>query len=121
VEATTGHPGIAWAKGQSALVPESLILGESTSPFRPVFVPRRGSVQRVQDVPVNATALGELERLYREQGDRIWGAILAYAGDPEVANVMRSPIGLLVAASPSMWISVGVIHRRGVSAEEEVG
>lgn len=43
-------------------------------------------MQRVQDVPVNVTTKGELERLYREQGDRIWGAILAYAGDPEVAN-----------------------------------
>ena len=43
-------------------------------------------MQRVQDVPVNVTTKGELERLYREQGDRIWGAILAYAGDPELAN-----------------------------------
>jgi RNA polymerase sigma-70 factor (ECF subfamily) len=29
---------------------------------------------------------GELERLYREQGDRMWRSILAYAGDPEVAS-----------------------------------
>ncbi len=28
----------------------------------------------------------ELERLYREQGDRMWRAVLAFAGDPEVAN-----------------------------------
>lgn len=29
---------------------------------------------------------GELERLYREQGDRMWRAVLAFAGDPEVAG-----------------------------------
>ncbi len=28
----------------------------------------------------------ELERLYREQGDRMWRAVLAFAGDPEVAS-----------------------------------
>ncbi len=28
----------------------------------------------------------ELERLYREQGPRMWRALLAFAGDPEVAN-----------------------------------
>lgn len=27
-----------------------------------------------------------LERLYREQGDRMWRAVLAFAGDPEVAS-----------------------------------
>jgi RNA polymerase sigma-70 factor (ECF subfamily) len=28
----------------------------------------------------------QIERLYREQGDRIWRGLLAFAGDPEVAN-----------------------------------
>lgn len=28
----------------------------------------------------------ELERLYREQGDRLWRSLLAYAGDSEVAS-----------------------------------
>ena len=28
----------------------------------------------------------ELERLYRERGDRMWRALLAFAGDPEVAS-----------------------------------
>ena len=32
------------------------------------------------------TSGGELERLYRERGDRLWRAVLAYAGDPEVAS-----------------------------------
>ena len=30
--------------------------------------------------------LGRIERLYRDDGDRIWRALLAYAGDPEVAS-----------------------------------
>jgi len=29
---------------------------------------------------------GELERLYRERGDRLWRAVLGYSGDPEVAS-----------------------------------
>ena len=28
----------------------------------------------------------EVERLYREQGDRIWRSVFAWAGDPEVAR-----------------------------------
>jgi len=27
-----------------------------------------------------------LERLYRDRGDRLWRAVLAYSGDPEVAS-----------------------------------
>lgn len=29
---------------------------------------------------------GELERLYREQGERMWRSVLAFAGDPQVAS-----------------------------------
>ncbi len=29
---------------------------------------------------------GKLERLYRQEGDRMWRAVLAFAGDPEVAS-----------------------------------
>ena len=29
----------------------------------------------------------EIERLYRERGDRIWRGLLAFSGDPEVASV----------------------------------
>jgi RNA polymerase sigma-70 factor (ECF subfamily) len=32
------------------------------------------------------TSSGELERLYRERGDRLWRAVLAYSGDPDVAS-----------------------------------
>jgi RNA polymerase sigma-70 factor (ECF subfamily) len=35
---------------------------------------------------LTATRAGELERLYRQQGDRMWRALLAFSGDPEVAR-----------------------------------
>jgi RNA polymerase sigma factor (sigma-70 family) len=35
---------------------------------------------------VDANPRGELERLYRDQRDRMWRAVLAFAGDPEVAS-----------------------------------
>ncbi len=41
---------------------------------------------RVDDPSADEARREELERLYREQGDRMWRSILAYAGDPEVAN-----------------------------------
>jgi RNA polymerase sigma-70 factor (ECF subfamily) len=44
----------------------------------------------VQDASVDETRELErdrdLERLYREQGDRMWRSVLAFAGDPEVAS-----------------------------------
>ena len=41
---------------------------------------------RVERPPAGIEREGLLERLYREQGARIWHAVLAYAGDPEVAS-----------------------------------
>jgi len=38
----------------------------------------------VQEAPVRPAA--RLERVYREHGDRLWRAVLAFAGDPEVAS-----------------------------------
>lgn len=35
---------------------------------------------------VRARPEPELERLYREHGARLWRALVAYAGDPEIAN-----------------------------------
>ena len=35
---------------------------------------------------VDTRPQSELERLYREQRDRMWRAVLAFAGDPEVAS-----------------------------------
>jgi RNA polymerase sigma-70 factor (ECF subfamily) len=40
----------------------------------------------VQDALVGESRSDELERLYREQGDRLWRALLAFSGDPEVAS-----------------------------------
>lgn len=35
---------------------------------------------------VGVSRAGEIERLYREEGDRLWWAVLAFAGDREVAS-----------------------------------
>jgi len=35
---------------------------------------------------VTPTAEAELEHLWREEGQRLWRAVSAYAGDPEIAN-----------------------------------
>jgi RNA polymerase sigma factor (sigma-70 family) len=43
-------------------------------------------MKRVQDAPVSAHIEGDLERLYREEGDRLWRALYAFAGDREVAS-----------------------------------
>jgi RNA polymerase sigma factor (sigma-70 family) len=41
---------------------------------------------RVEHAPAGVEHGDRLERLYREQGDRMWRAVLAFAGDPEVAS-----------------------------------
>jgi RNA polymerase sigma-70 factor, ECF subfamily len=41
---------------------------------------------RVDRAPAEASRSEEIERLYRERGDRIWRGVLAFAGDPEVAS-----------------------------------
>jgi RNA polymerase sigma-70 factor, ECF subfamily len=40
----------------------------------------------VERAPAGASRSAEIERLYRERGDRIWRAVLAFSGDPEVAS-----------------------------------
>jgi RNA polymerase sigma-70 factor, ECF subfamily len=40
----------------------------------------------VERAPAGVSRWGEIERLYREGGDRMWRALLAYSGDPEVAS-----------------------------------
>jgi RNA polymerase sigma-70 factor, ECF subfamily len=51
--------------------------------FGPVFPPVKVRVDRA---PAGVSRSEEVERLYRERGDRIWRAVLAFAGDPEVAS-----------------------------------
>ena len=41
-------------------------------------------MRQLKDVTVTPEA--ELERLYREEGDRLWWAVLAFGGDREVAS-----------------------------------
>ena len=43
--------------------------------------PYQEDVQHAQQV-----GIGEVERLYREQGGRLWAAVFAYAGDRGVAD-----------------------------------
>ena len=43
-------------------------------------------MKKVQEAPAGERRGRELERLYRELGDRMWRAVLAFAGDPEVAS-----------------------------------
>ena len=40
----------------------------------------------VDHVPAGVSGTDRIERLYREQGDRIWRGLLAFSGDPEVAS-----------------------------------
>jgi RNA polymerase sigma-70 factor, ECF subfamily len=40
----------------------------------------------VEHAPAGTSRSEEVERLYRERGDRIWRAVLAFSGDPEVAS-----------------------------------
>ena len=41
---------------------------------------------RVDRAPAGVERDEQLERLYREQGAKMWRAVLAFAGDPEVAS-----------------------------------
>jgi RNA polymerase sigma-70 factor, ECF subfamily len=43
-------------------------------------------MRNVRDAPAGVRRHDELERLYREQGGRMWRAVLAFAGDGEVAS-----------------------------------
>lgn len=51
--------------------------------FRPVFRP---VMRRVERAPAGVSRMEQIERLYRERGDRIWRAVMAFSADPEVAS-----------------------------------
>jgi RNA polymerase sigma-70 factor (ECF subfamily) len=40
----------------------------------------------MQEPAVRSEPPSTVERLYREQGERMWRAVMAYAGDPDVAS-----------------------------------
>ena len=52
----------------------------------------------------------DLERLYREQGKRLWWALLAYSGDPEIASDASSEAFARALSSsgsirdPAAWV-----------------
>jgi RNA polymerase sigma-70 factor, ECF subfamily len=78
---------------------------------------------------------GAVERLYREQGDRMWRAMLAFAGDPEVASdaVAEAFAQALrrgdAIRDPARWvwrtafrIAAGMLkERRSIGPEQDVG
>lgn len=78
---------------------------------------------------------GAVERLYREQGDRMWRAVLAFAGDPDVASdsVAEAFAQALrrgdAVRDPARWvwrtafrIAAGVLKERGrIGPEQDVG
>jgi RNA polymerase sigma-70 factor, ECF subfamily len=91
----------------------------------------RPYVEREPDVLVDTSPRGELERLYRDQRDRMWRAVFAFAGDPDVASdavaeafaqaLRRGP----AIRSPERWlwrtvfrIAAGELKRRRQQGSE---
>lgn len=90
---------------------------------------------RVERAPAGVERGEVLERLYREQGDRMWRSVLAFAGDPEVASdaVAETFAQALrrgdAIRDPERWlwrtvfrVAAGELaerRRRGVSSAEE--
>jgi RNA polymerase sigma factor (sigma-70 family) len=86
-------------------------------------------------VRVDTSLHGELERLYRDQRERMWRAVLAFSGDPEVASdavaeAFTQALGRGAAIrSPERWlwrtvfrIAAGDLkerRRRGADGPEE--
>ena len=60
--------------------------GDSHPGNRKGSAPFRSYVKKGPDVRVDTSPHGELERLYRSQRGRMWQAVFAFAGDPEVAS-----------------------------------
>jgi RNA polymerase sigma-70 factor (ECF subfamily) len=62
----------------------------------------------VDDVQV--TAVSEIERVYRESGNRLWWALLAYTGDREIASdataeAFARALGVADSiADPAAWV-----------------
>ena len=57
-------------------------------------------MERVRDAPAGVRRHEEIERLYRAQGSRMWRALLAFAGDADVASD-----AVAEAVAPwSMWV-----------------
>jgi RNA polymerase sigma-70 factor, ECF subfamily len=83
-------------------------------------------------VRVDTSQHGELERLYRDHRDRMWRAVFAFAGDPEVASDAVSEAFAQALRrgeairSPERWvwrtvfrIAVGELKERGRRAPRQ--
>jgi DNA-directed RNA polymerase specialized sigma24 family protein len=84
-------------------------------------------------VRVDTSTQGEVERLYRDQRDRMWRAVFAFAGDPEVASdaVAEAFAQALrrgeAVRSPERWVwrtvfrvAAGELKEQGRRASEEI-
>lgn len=82
----------------------------------------------VERAPAGVERGADLERLYRDQGAKMWHAVLAFAGDPEVASdaVAETFAQLLRRGDdvrePERWvwrtvfrIAAGILHERSRS------
>jgi RNA polymerase sigma-70 factor (ECF subfamily) len=80
----------------------------------------------VHDVGVTSNARSDLERLFEEEGKRIWRALVAYTADPDLASdAMAEAFAQALARgdqlhSPSGWVwhvafrlAAGELKRRG--------
>ena len=78
------HDDPVYGTQQTATLPRRAIRGmkEGCSPTR-VF---RALIDEMQDARVRTGETSEVERVYREQGARIWRALLAFSGDADVAS-----------------------------------
>ena len=61
----------------------------------------------------------ELERIYREQGERMWRSLLAFSGDPEISSdaVAEAFAQALRRVRPSETPSGGCGGRRSASPQ----
>jgi RNA polymerase sigma-70 factor, ECF subfamily len=75
-------------------------------------------------VRVDTSPRSELERLYRDQRDRMWRAVLAFGGDPEIASdavaeafaqALRRGAGI---RSPERWLWRAVFRIAGGELKE---
>ena len=67
-------------------------------------------MRRVREAPPKADRATEVERLYREDGARLWRAILAFTGDPDTtSDVVAEAFAQLLrrgdaVRSPQRWV-----------------
>jgi len=114
-------------------VPRRSRLKDFLPPTCKDFAPIRSYVQREPDVRLDTRPRGELERLYRDQRDRMWHAVFAFSGDREVASdaVAEAFAQALrrgdAIRSPERWIwrtifriAAGELRQRGRRGPEPI-